>query len=38
MVVKSLLVCGLHLRTALGRTELSDGAIEEVDLIVEVDD
>jgi hypothetical protein len=34
----SLLVGGFHLGTALGRTELGDGAVEEVDLVVEVDD
>jgi len=33
-----LLVGGFHLRTALGGAELGDGAIEEVDLVVEVDD
>jgi hypothetical protein len=33
-----LLVSSLHLRTALWGAELSDGAVEEVDLVVEVDD
>jgi hypothetical protein len=33
-----LLVGGFHLWTALGRAELCDGAVEEVDLVVEVDD
>jgi hypothetical protein len=37
-VVVGLLVGGFHLWTALGRAELCDGAVEEVDLVVEVDD
>jgi hypothetical protein len=32
-----LLVCSFHLRAALRRTELGDGAVEQVDLVVKVD-
>lgn len=32
-----LLISGLHLWTCLWGTELSDGAIEKIDLVVEVD-
>lgn len=32
-----ILVCSLHLRTALWRAKFSDGAIEKIDLVVEVD-
>ena len=33
-----LLICCLHLWTRLGGAELGDGAVEEVDLVIEVDD
>lgn len=33
----SLLVCCLHLWTALRRAKLSDGAIKQIDLVVEID-
>jgi hypothetical protein len=33
-----ILVCSFHLWTRLRRAELCDGAIEKVDLVVEVDD
>lgn len=32
-----LLIGRLHFRTALRRTELGDGAVKEVDLVVEID-
>lgn len=31
-----ILICGLHLGTRLGRAELGDGAVEQVDLVVEI--
>jgi hypothetical protein len=35
--VGGILICGFHLGAALGAAELGDGAVEEVDLVVEVD-
>lgn len=32
-----LLIGGLHLGTGLGRAELGDGAVKEIDVIVEID-
>ena len=32
-----LLVCGLHLGAALGRTKFGYGAVKKVDLVIEID-
>jgi hypothetical protein len=34
---KGVLVCGFHFGAGLGGAEFGDGAVDEVDLVVEVD-